>query len=351
MNPYLPANLSPLAKAPRRCALPYGLTWDDLRPFLPDFAERGGAQAQAFAAYEKQGLNGGANSCILTLRYPSRRDRFRSETVFIKHTVDLEKAEAQKYQYLASHDLPTPRLLAAIHRGGSETIILEFLPTIGIDFRDANEVNSLLHLVAELNSLPQPPDLFNESPEDPQVESRAAFDKTVLDALTKMSRDTTLPVTMDAPRWFDAYQMAQTASRSMPLAVNHGEFYFQQVGWTQPDATRRLVIFDLETMSLRPRFTDIASVLYPLSVYTGRAEVELFKVYLDRLRQLCPIAMDLGEALRELRLIRVTMECHSLPWHVREAERAHTRGGSNALTRHATCLRDDMLALELLPRV
>src|SRR5512139_2257706 len=102
MNQYEPANLSPLAKAPLACELPYDLTWDDLRLILPDFAGRGGAEAQAFASHEKQGLNGGPNSCILTLRYPSSENQLRSETIFIKHTPSPEKAEAQKYQFLAS---------------------------------------------------------------------------------------------------------------------------------------------------------------------------------------------------------------------------------------------------------
>ncbi len=82
-NPFEPASLSPIVKAPFACALPYDLTWDDLRLILPDFAERGSAEAQAFASHEKQGLNGGPNSCILTLRYPSRENQFRSETIFI----------------------------------------------------------------------------------------------------------------------------------------------------------------------------------------------------------------------------------------------------------------------------
>lgn len=70
MNRFEPSNLSPLPKAPVACALPYDLTWEDLQPILPDFDEQGDTGPQAFTSYEKQGLHGGANSCILTLHYP-----------------------------------------------------------------------------------------------------------------------------------------------------------------------------------------------------------------------------------------------------------------------------------------
>src|SRR3989337_2811944 len=115
MNPFEPANLSPLPRAPLECALPYKLSWDGLRPVLPDFDEGGSARAQAFASYEKQGINGGSNSCILTLQYPTSENQLRSETIFIKHTEDPDKAEAEKYQSIASHKIPTPHLFAAIH--------------------------------------------------------------------------------------------------------------------------------------------------------------------------------------------------------------------------------------------
>ena len=348
MNPFEPANLSPLPKAPLACALPYDLAWDDLRPILPDFDERGSAGALAFASHEKQGINGGSNSCILTIRYPTGENELRSETIFIKHTADPNRAEAQKYQFVASHAVPTPRLLAAIRRGGAEIILLEFLPTIGIDFRSTSEVNGMLHLVAQLNSIQNPPDLLFPPPRDPSPESNAAFDERVQGALTEMSRDPTLPVAINVPCWFDAYQIAQQASSSMPLAVNHNEFYFQQVGWAHRGATRQLVVFDLETMSLCPRFTDLTNVLYPLAVYTGRDQAELFGVYLDRLHQLNQLELGSDEALRELRLLRVTTSCWSLPWLVDETRHPDIMGLGHLLSMTANCLCDDLIALELL---
>ena len=348
MNPFEPANLSPLQKAPHACALPYDLTWDDLWPILPGSCERESDRTQVFSSHEKQGLNGGSNSCILTLCYPTGENQHHSETIFIKTTENPEKAEAQEYQSLSSYGVPTPHLLAVIHRGGAEIIVLEFLPTIGIDFRSSSETNSMLHLLAQLNSIQNPPNIFKPAHQYPRPESIAPFDASVRFALTEMSHDRTLPVAIDVTLWFDAYHIAQQARKSMPLAVNHGEFFFQQVGWAHRGAARHLVIFDLETMSLRPRFTDVANVLYPLAVYTGRDQVELFGVYYDRLSQTNRLELDVHEALRELKLLRVTDSCHSLPWLVDEARRPDAMDISDVLAMTAGCLCADLITLELL---
>ena len=244
MNPFEPSHLSPLPKTPIECALPYDLGWDDLQKVLPGFEEGPGTRAQAFSSHEKQGLHGGPNSCILTLRYPTGEHQFRSETVFMKRAADPRNMEAQKYRALALYGIPTPRLLADIHKNAAEIILLEFLPKIGIDFHSPEEVDSLLHLVGQVNSIRNPPDMFNPSPGIPQAE----FDERVRAALMEAARGRSWPFSIDMSRWFEAYQLAQAACKSMPLAVNHNEFSFQQVGWAQRDGASQLVIFDLETM-------------------------------------------------------------------------------------------------------
>ena len=348
MNPFESTSLSPLARPPLACALPYNLTWSDLRPILSDLDEGRSPGPQAFLSHEKQGLHGGPNSCILTIRYPATENQFRSETVFVKHIEDPREAEAHKYQYIASRGVPTPRLLATVHRGGAEVILLEFLSTIGIDFRAASEADSMLQLLAQLNAIENPLDFFNPPARDPSPESRTVFDERVRITLTELGRDRALPVTLDTRRAFEAYQIAQNASESMPLAINHGEFYFQQVGWVQRGLARQLVIFDLATMSLCPRFTDLASVLYPLAAYTGRDQVQLFEVYLDRLRQLKQLEAGIEEALRELRLLRVTTSCWSLPWLVEAARSPGVMALAEALSMTANCIYEDLIDLELV---
>lgn len=312
MNPFEPANLSPLPKTPVECRLPYGLTWNDLQPLLPGFSGSEILGAQAYSTHEKQGLNGGPNSCILTLRYPIGENKFRSETVFLKHTSDREKMEGQKYRFLASLGIPTPHLLASIGKDDTEVILLEFLPRIGIDFHSPREVNDLLDLVAQFNAIQDAPALFKPSPGVLQAE----FDERVKAALMEIVQDRSIPITIDIPRWLDIYRIVRTACKSMPLAVSHNELSFQQVGWTQRDGRAQLVLFDLETLWLSPRFTDIAGILPRLSKYTGQNQIELFKIYLDRLRERIPLRLEVEAVLQEVKLVQIKDAFDSLPWHV-----------------------------------
>lgn len=258
-----PAYLSPRPRVVTPCDLPYGLTWENLRPALPGFDAQGINRAQAYTSYTKQGLNGGNNSCIRAIRYPIGENRDRSKTLFFKHNEGPNKAEALKYQFLATQAIPTPQLIATIKSAGSETIILEFIPTIGIDFSSPGEVESLLDLAARINSVQNPPDIFISHPGLPEDE----FSALVFATIKKLEY---VPIQaggeneVDARRWFAAYQTVEEVVQQLPQALNHNQFYFQQVGWVQRGSSRQMVVFDLETMYLSPRFTDIATVLYPM---------------------------------------------------------------------------------------
>lgn len=318
MNLFDPAHLSPVPKTPVACSLPYGLMWADLRGILPGIEVREGAGLQAFSSYEKQGLNGGSNSYILTLQYPAGDNQVLSRTVFIKQTSDPGRMEAQKYQALASFGIPTPHLLGVIHKNNLEILLLEVLPKIGIDFHAPDEVTSLLHLAAQVNSIQNPPEVFNSAAEEiPQTE----FDERVRVALLEIAQDRSLPAAVDARRWFSAYHFAQTACKPLPTAVNHNEFYFQQVGWVQRDGISQLVIFDLETMCLSPRFSDIAGILPALVMYTGRHERELFKIYFDRVSELTHLELGIDEAFHETKLLQIRDTFYSLPWLVDMAKK------------------------------
>ena len=345
MNPFEPISLSPVPKKPVTCPLPYDLTWVEFQKALPDFEVSQSINPDAFSSYEKQGLNGGSNSYILTLRYPTGKNQFRSETVFIKRAADTRNREAQKYRVLASLGIPTPHLLADIYKNDSEIILLEFLPKIGIDFHSPDEVNSFLNLIAQVNSIRNPPNLFQPSPGIPQAE----FDERVRSALIETARDQSWPFSIDISRWFDAYQVAQAACETMPRAVNHNEFSFQQVGWAQRDGTTELVIFDLETMALSPRFSDVAGILNSLATYTGRDPVKLFKIYFDRLCELNPPALGMEEAFQEQCLLHIKDAFDSLPWHVEVAKKPDLNQMlDNPLPRAVNRLYQDLVALGFL---
>jgi hypothetical protein len=86
---------------------------------------------RALASYEKQGLNRGTNSCIVTLRYAVAGERCE-RTVFVKQTTDSSAWEAAKYRFLSTRR-SDPKLLVVISRNRAEVLVLEFLPTT-VDF-------------------------------------------------------------------------------------------------------------------------------------------------------------------------------------------------------------------------
>lgn len=100
----------------------------------------------------------------------------------------------------------------------------------------------------------------------------------------------------------------------LPTALNHGELYFQQLGWSRTDGDRRLVMFDLATMAGLPRFTDIANVLAALAAQTGREQRELFATYLAALRTLTGVGLNESKVWEEMQLVRTLTSFQSLPW-------------------------------------
>jgi hypothetical protein len=289
-----PAALSPLPIAPHERPLPYGLTWDELRGVLPGFATAAGARA--WATHQKRGLHGGPSSDIRTVTWVGPDGAERRRTLFFKEITDPARAEAEKYRFLARAGIPTARLLAAVERGeGHEVLVLELLPAIGLEPDAADE---LLTLAARLHSVEgAPPELFTPRPGLPAAE----FDARVENALAALGD---VPVS----RWLRAYQDAQARVAALPVTLNHGQLFFQQIGRS---AAGELVLFDLETMALLPRWTDVAGVLEALAALTGRDERHLFDVYLDALAAQPP---DPTEAWRELLLVRIVSRFQCLPW-------------------------------------
>jgi hypothetical protein len=229
---------------------------------------------------------------------------------------DPQTFEAGRYAFLAAEEVPVPQVLAAVQRDAAETIVLEFLPTIGINFSAPHEVDALLHLTADINAISSSPGPLNESQGMPQDQ----FDAFVRAALNRLERDPYLSgseVRVDAARWFRAYQSTHAQLQGMPRALTHNQLYFHQVGWSDRPPARRLVVFDLETLTLAPRFSDICGILQPLSHYAGRDPLALFSTYLEHLEQRSRRPLDFALALRELRQVRVCAAMESVDWLVR----------------------------------
>jgi hypothetical protein len=190
-----------------------------------------------------------------------------------------------------------------------------------------------------LNAVQNPPSLFDAFPMLPQAE----FDASVNAALDELTRRQLLHPS-DAPLWFTTYQTALEAAQAMPTALNHNQMYFQQVGWAERENGRELVLFDLETMIVCPRFTDIAGLLFSLAIVSGRSQQELFQVYVKHLEACTGQPLSIEQAWRELRLLRVRENCFNLPWLV-EAQEAGAADLFEQLELTLTCLRQDIAAL------
>jgi hypothetical protein len=336
-----PESLSPVRVKARECSLPYSLTWVDLAPCLLGFDQAERDSFRALASYEKQGLNKGTNSCIVTLRYVVAGEQCE-RTVFIKQTADSAAWEGAKYRFLSSQGVPTPELLVAISRNQAEVLVLEFLPTIGVDFHSSSQIRELLELVARLNSVAVKAD----DPASGRGMPRTEFDARVKAALSRVLLEPPSPV--DADRWFQGYQIARDALASMPRALSHGELYFQQVGWSDRDGTRKLVMFDLATLARRPRFSDIANILPLLARESGERELELFETYLEALRQFTGLRPSVRQDARELRLTRVVGVCAALPWLMGAVEQGEGFDLRSELMLKTRCLHDDLVALGIL---
>jgi hypothetical protein len=309
--------LSPTPQAGAPVELPWELSWDDLRAAVPNLHQPVGA----FRTHTIRGLHRVGGSHILTIRYADRDERRHTQTIFLKLT-DPARPEIPKYRFLTAHQAPVAPLLGTATTAAGEILILEFLPTIGTT---PDQADDLLELIAHLNSISNPPaTAFRSLPGTPGYEDQI---RRALIAL--------LPPTGQAGRWIDAYRQATVTAGQVPLALNHNELSFQQVGWVAADegGQRRLVVFDLETMSLRPRYIDIAGLLPFLASQTGRTEQELFGTYLKKLDRHTGEKSDLRLAWDTMRTLRIVRTFEALPWLISMTGTAGIEAPDRAIAR------------------
>ncbi|MFC7622119.1 hypothetical protein [Microlunatus sp. GCM10028923] len=287
---------SPIRIEATQVDLPWGLQWDDLRPAVPELRRPVGA----YRTHQIQGLHQSGRSQILTIRYDDRDGRRQDRTIFVKLS-NPARPEIPKYRYLLERGTPVAPLLGTATTAAGQIMVLQFLPIIGTS---AEQADDLLDLIAELNGLSAPPvELFQPPQGMPGYEDR------IRDVLMEL-----LPTADHGSRWFDAYRDALDAARSLPLALNHNELSYQQVGWLDRRANRKLVVFDLETMSLRPLYTDLAGILPSLATQTGRSEQDLFGTYLTKLDQRTGETTERRLAWDRMLTLRIVRTFESLPW-------------------------------------
>jgi hypothetical protein len=283
---------------PRRVRLPWGLSPGDVWSWLPQCRHL----VEVTERHRIRGLHRRGGSRILTFRYQDDGGAERVRTIFVKLTA--AGREAQKHRYLADRGAPVTPLIGTVTTAAGEIIALEFLPRIGTT---PDEADALLQLVAALNSIDLAvTDLFDPPPGDPEYVHR------IHGVLRALNRSAQHP--FDPDHWLAAYREAADRAARMPVALNHNELSFQQVGWTPAPTGPRLVAFDLETMALLPRYTDVAGILAPLSAQTGRSEQHLFDSYLRALADHTGDQVDRAASWHSMLVLRIVRTVEALPW-------------------------------------
>lgn len=332
IDAFSPARLSPQRVRERTTDLPYGVSRRDLHAALPDLDER--STPRILLTHTVRGLHDISSSRLVTVAYRHRDGHDTRRTLFLKATT---QHEAAAYDVLARRGVPVADVLAIVPTARGPVLVLDFLPTIGIE---ADEADVLLDLVARLNAVVDPPvPQLSPRPGMPSADFDALVRSTFVDLAGDPAND------LDPQRWMHAYDQAQRTVARLPTALNHGELFFQQVGWTG-GPERRLVLIDLETVAVLPCFSDVASVLGGLRLLTGRSEQDLFATYLDRLPGHGGPRPPAAEAWRDLLLTRAVRDVQTLPWL---ASSVGDPDVATTATEVADRVREDLTALGLLP--
>lgn len=335
------ASLSPRLVDAEPMDLPFGLTLHELAPALPGLARDRLAECVVTRRYALQGLRDRARSTPMTVRYAAA-DGFDTVDLFVKRT-PAAAPEGEWYRLLAANDVPVPALLAEIPReDGDVVVVVELLELIGIDFDDSAEVTELLRLLARLNAIPDRAP--HESPPSPKGLPEVQFTAMVrdaLDALRVMEPFEDLGIVV--PTWLGAYVATNRICATLPTALTHGEMYFQHVGRRRGGD---LVLFDLATVGVRPRLSDLCSIVSVLAEQLAVDERDVLGRYLDETAALGAPVPAVDVAYEELRLLRIHSAYQSLPWLVS----AHTDPdiGFEMLAHSVATLRRDLFELGVL---
>jgi hypothetical protein len=281
--------------------------------------------------YEIQGLHKRGRSRVVTLR-DEAFDPLPEVDVFVKRAT---AREADISANLAAAGAPISSLLFDVPRTDSTHVLgFEFLDTVGIDFVVATEVTELLAAIAALNACS--PAVLELSADPPPGRPEAEFTERVKSALGFVESAGLLEWAT-AAQLMDIYAGATRWAAAMPTAVTHGEMYFQHVGRRREGSLR---MFDLATVGVRPRFTDLCNLVSGIARECGSDEIDVIVDYLAQLNLAGVAAPSLHEGLRELRRLRVLSCCQSLPWLVRSLNDPHL--GLEAVADKVETMRRDL---------
>lgn len=293
----------------------FGLLGRQLQPVVERIA--GGEAVASFSISIDHQLEGhygyGADKLIPTISYVTQSGQRGEATVFVKLFREAERSEARHYVGLANHGAPISRLFGALTTGdGREMIFLEYLEPV-VDFmgmlEDRRQFEQLLSVAARFNAVTPTPeyaatlprrDFARELSEVAPVLARiwqhgakgdigddlrrlCSADEGKLDALRQLAARLVEPIA------------------GMDVGLLHNDFYPDSVAWHRE--TGELLVVDLESVGLGPRFYDVARWLgAPDEMqYHASARGLLAERYLGEYEQYTRRRIDLHQFLVEAR--------------------------------------------------
>jgi hypothetical protein len=248
----------------------FGLTARQLRPIFESMA--GGERVVSFGFsfdHEVQGHYGySAKKLIPTISYVTQSGRHGKATTFAKCFHVPDRGEAGHYAQLTTVGAPIPRGYGAVTtREGQEVLFLEYLLPVH-DFmgmlESADQFRQFLSVTAAFNAVIPPPEYAAALP-------RRDFDRELAEVHPVLDRIWThagsgklgeaLHTLCSGPadRLAELHEMVARLAQplsAMETGLLHNDFYPDSVAW-RPD-TGELLVVDLESVGLGPRYYDVA---------------------------------------------------------------------------------------------
>ncbi len=249
----------------------FNLPDSQLQPIVEQLA--GGQAVASFSISVDTELEGhygyGADKLIPTISYLTRSGQRGTETVFVKLFRKPGQGEVRHYVELATQSAPIPQFYGALTTDdGREMIFLEHLRPVA-DFmgmlEDEKQFRQFLSVAARFNAI-------SPTPEHAAALPRRDFPRELLEVGPVLAR-----IWEHAARGDLGHDLRSLCSErrrerlealqelaaglagpiaGMEVGLLHNDFYPDSVAWRRQ--TGDLVVVDLESVGLGPRFYDIA---------------------------------------------------------------------------------------------
>ena len=248
----------------------FGLPRSQLQPIVERMAgDEAVASFTISIDHEVEGHYGySAEKLIPTISYVTRSGQRGKETVFVKCFHKPEQGESRHYHRLTGVGAPIPRWYgAATTRDGQEVIFLEYLLPV-VDFtgmlESADQFRQFLSVTAQFNAVSPPPEYAAALPRRDFGRELAEV-HPVLDRIWahadsgELGDDLHSLCSARADGLGALHDMVARLAQplaEMEIGFLHNDLYPDSVAWRR--GTGELLVVDLESAGLGPRYYDVA---------------------------------------------------------------------------------------------